>query len=117
LVEACRARGTFFTVCPTTTTYTTIYRDLSAPEHAIHRMLNSGLNLVLNTDDPALFRTELNKEYLLAGRHLGFTPRQLGEVALNGLRASWLDETTKRSWINEWGAEIDRLLATAPGLA
>lgn len=110
LVETCRARGVFFTVCPTTTTYTTIYRDLASPGHAIHRMLNSGLNLVLNTDDPALFRTELNNEYLLAARQLGFTPRQLGEVALNGLRASWLDETTKRSWINEWSAEIERLL-------
>ena len=113
LVAACRERGVFFTVCPTTTTHTTTFRDLSSPDHAIRRMLNSGLNVVINTDDPALFRTDLATEYLLAARRLGCTPRQLGDIALNGLRASWLDDTTRRSWIAEWGAEIERLLATA----
>ena len=110
LVDTCRKRGVFFTVCPTTTTYTTTFRDLGSPEHAIRRMFNHGLNLVINTDDPALFRTDLNNEYLLVARHMGCTPQQLSEIALNGLRASWLDETTKRAWIADWRAEIDRNL-------
>ena len=110
LVAACRKRGVFFTVCPTTTTYTTTFRDLASPGHAIHRMLDAGLNLVINTDDPALFRTDLNREYLLVARHMGCTPEQLAGVALNGLRASWLDDTTKRAWISEWSTEINRLL-------
>jgi adenosine deaminase len=113
LLAACRERGVFFTVCPTTTTHTTTFRDLSSPDHAIRRMLSSGLNVVINTDDPALFRTDLATEYLLAAQHLGCTPRQLGDIALNGLRASWLDDAKKRTWIAEWGAEIDRMLAPA----
>jgi len=113
LVAACRERGVFFTVCPTTTTYTTTFRDLASPGHAIHRMFDAGLNLVINTDDPALFRTDLNREYLLVARHMGWTPQQLAGVALNGLCASWLDDTTKRVWISEWSAEINRLLPPA----
>jgi adenosine deaminase len=113
LVAACRERGSIFTVCPTTTTHTTTYRDLSSPDHAIRRMSDAGLRLVINTDDPALFRTDLAKEYALASQKLGFSPKQLGEIALNGLRGSWLDEVTKRKWISEWGAEIDRLLVNA----
>ena len=31
LVAACRERGVFFTVCPTTTTYTPTFRDLASP--------------------------------------------------------------------------------------
>ena len=112
LVAACRERGIIFTVCPTTTTHTTTFRDLSSLEHAIRRMSDAGLNLVINTDDPALFRTDLAKEYLLASQKLGFTPRKLGEIALNGLRGSWLDDVTKRRLISEWGAEIDRLVAS-----
>ncbi len=108
LVAACREHGVFFTVCPTTTTFTTSFRELASPDHAIHRMLDAGLNIVINTDDPALFRTELNNEYLLVAQHMGCTPQQLGEVALNGLRASWLDDTTKRTWIAEWKAEIEQ---------
>jgi adenosine deaminase len=74
-------------------------------------MLKAGLNVVINTDDPALFRTDLNNEYLLVARHMSCSPQQLGEVALNGLRACWLDDATKRAWIAEWRAEVDRLLA------
>jgi adenosine deaminase len=97
------------TVCPTTTTFTTSFRDLASPDHAIHRMVDAGLNVVINTDDPALFPTGLNNEYLLVAQHMDCTPQQLGEVALNGLRPSWLDDTTKRIWIAEWSTEIDRL--------
>jgi adenosine deaminase len=114
LVAACRDRGTIFTVCPTTTTHTTTYRDLAAPDHAIRRMSAAGLQLVINTDDPALFRTDLAQEYTLGAQKLGFTPKQLGEIALNSLRGSWLDEITKRRWIAEWSQEIDRLVASTP---
>ena len=117
LVAACRQRGTFFTVCPTTTTHTTTFRDLASPDHAIRRMSQAGLQLVINTDDPALFRTDLATEYRLGAEKLGFTPHQLGEIALNGLSGSWLDETTKRRWISEWSAEIKRLLADSAGVS
>jgi adenosine deaminase len=115
LVSACRERGTIFTVCPTTTTHTTTFRDLASPEHAIRRMSAAGLQLVINTDDPALFQTDLAKEYLLASKKLEFAPKQLGEIALNGLRGSWLDEVTKRRWSSEWSSEINRLLADVTG--
>jgi hypothetical protein len=37
----------------------------------------------------------------------------LAEISLNGLRASWLDDVTKRARIADWSAEIDRLIPTA----
>jgi adenosine deaminase len=111
LMAACRERGVFFTVCPTTTTHTTTFRDLASPSHAIRRMIDAKMNLVINTDDPALFRTDLVNEYSLFACHMGPTRSQLGEIALNGLRASWLDEPTKRSRIAEWKTEIDALLS------
>jgi adenosine deaminase len=111
LVSVCLERGTIFTVCPTTTTHTTTFRDLSSPEHAIRRMSSAGLQLVINTDDPALFQTDLAKEYLLASQKLGFTRKQLGEISLNGLRGSWLDDVTKRRWISDWSSEINHLLS------
>jgi adenine deaminase len=108
LVEHCRDLGTFFTACPTTTTYTTDWRDLTAPDHAIRRMLEGGLALTLNTDDPGLMRTTLLDEY----RHVAAmdcTPEQLKTICLNGVRASWLDAETKREWLESWSAEIDQL--------
>jgi adenosine deaminase len=112
LVERCAAAGTFFTACPTTTTYTTDWRDLTSPDHAIRRMLDSGLALTLNTDDPGLMRTTLLNEYRYVAA-MGRTPEELKEICLNGVRASWLDAETKREWIEVWSAEIDGLIAPA----
>lgn len=111
LVEACRARGIVFTVCPTTTTYTTVWRDLAAPDHAIRRMIAAGLRVMVNTDDPGLFRTDLNREYGLLARHLGLSRAQLADLALAGLAAAWLPAAEKEARMVAWRAEIARLSA------
>jgi adenosine deaminase len=96
LVARCRTAGTFFTACPTTTTYTTIWRDLASPEHAIRRMLDAGLALTINSDDPGLMRTTLLDEYRLTIDRFGANAAQLKQLCLNGLRAAWLDPDEKR---------------------
>jgi adenosine deaminase len=111
LVARCREQGIVFTVCPTTTTYTTIWRDLASPDHAIRRMMEAGLTVMVNTDDPGLFRTDLNQEYGLLARHFGLTRPQLKALSLASMRASWLDETAKAAYLADWDKEIDALLA------
>lgn len=46
--------------------------------------------MLLNTDDPALFGTELNREYLLAREVFGFTNDELTRVAQTSFRAAFL---------------------------
>jgi adenosine deaminase len=113
LVAACRASGIGFTCCPSTTAYTTIWRDLDAPDHPIRQMANAGLAIVINTDDPGLFRTDLDNDYLIVGQRMGISRAKLAEVALNGLRVSWLDPADKASRIAAWEKEIASLLADA----
>ena len=111
LVARCREAGTYFNACPTTTMYTTHWRDLTAPDHAIRQMLDAGLHLTINTDDPGLMRTTLLDEYRFVAA-MDRTPEQLKELALNGLRASWLELDTKAAWLAAWSAEIDQLIAS-----
>jgi adenosine deaminase len=111
LVAACAESQIGFTCCPSTTRYTTIWRDLEAPDHPIRAMIGAGLNVILNTDDPGLFRTDLDTEYLLVSEKMGVPPTRLAEIALNGIRASWLDDGTKARMTTEWQAEIAPLLA------
>ena len=110
MAEAC-ASGICFTCCPTTTLNTTVWRDLASPDHAIRRMVEGGLTVMLNTDDPGLFRTTLNQEYTLVMSHMDFSRETMRELTLNGLKGSWLDETTKRDWTKQWRGEIDALIA------
>jgi adenosine deaminase len=115
LVESCRSAGVGFTVCPSTTAYTTIFRDLDSPTHPIRLMAEAGLNIVINTDDPGLFRTDLDNDYWLVGHRMGVAPAALAQIALNGVRASWLDDATKAGMIKAWEAEIAPLLAEVAG--
>jgi aminodeoxyfutalosine deaminase len=49
--------------------------------HPVRRLYDAGVPIILNTDDPAMFDTTLNDEYLLAARRFGFTGSELRELA------------------------------------
>ncbi len=110
LVAECRDSQIPFTVCPSTTTYTTNYRDLADPKHAIRRMADAGLFLTVNSDDPPMFGADLAGEYVALHEQTGFTLAELGAFAKNSIDAAWVDDETKRTWHAEWDPEIDRIL-------
>ena len=111
LVASCVESQIAFTVCPTTTEYTTVWRDLSAPDHAIRQMSEAGLKLMVNSDDPAMFVSDLGNEYVRLHREMGLSLDTLAEMALNGIDAAWIDDATKAALRADWSAEIDTLLA------
>ncbi|WP_210527643.1 adenosine deaminase [Rubellimicrobium arenae] len=111
LVARCREDGVLFTCCPTTTRYTTPWRDLTAADHPIRLMREAGLAVTINSDDPPFFGTTLAREYLIAHRDLGFSLRDLGDSILTGLASCWLPEGDKARLRVEWEAEIASILA------
>lgn len=99
-----------FTVCPTTTTFTTEHRDLTDPRHPIRRMADAGLCLTINSDDPTMFRSELADEYAKVHHSMGFTLAEIRDCVVNGIDAAWVDDSTKSAWRADWAVEIDGLL-------
>ena len=112
LTARCAESQIPFTVCPTTTGYTTVWRDLSAEDHAIRQMSEAGLKLMVNSDDPAMFVSDLANEYVRLHREMGLGLDTLKEMALNGIDASWIDDATKVAWRAEWSADIDAIYAS-----
>jgi adenosine deaminase/aminodeoxyfutalosine deaminase len=55
-------------------------------EHPLRRLFDAGVPIVLNSDDPAMFRCSLTGEYKIAARHFGFTRAELEGLAANGFR-------------------------------
>ena len=111
LLAACRESQIPFTVCPSTTTYTTEYRDLSDPGHAIRTMADAGLFLTVNSDDPPMFGADLTTEFVLLHDLAGFSLDELATFAKNSIDAAWVDDATKQQWHAEWDPEIDRIIA------
>lgn len=75
----------------------------------------AGLKLTVNSDDPAMFVSDLANEYVRLHREMGLGLGTLKEMALNGIDASWTDDATKATWRREWAAEIDALFASVNG--
>ena len=71
-------------VCISSNVCTGAVPDLNS--HPVRRLFDAGVPLILNSDDPALFRCTLAGEYELAATQFGFTSAELQGLAANSLR-------------------------------
>ncbi|MEV4496821.1 adenosine deaminase [Micromonospora arborensis] len=94
-------------ICPTSNVRTRAVANLD--EHPLPRLVEAGLLVTINSDDPPMFGTTLNDEYAVAARLLGADPEGLAGLARNAVTASFLDPAGKQ----RIAAEIDAYLAAA----
>lgn len=70
-------------------------------EHPVRKFFDNGLMVTLNTDDPAMFQTSLNKEYEIARQEFEFSDEQLRELARNSIEASFLPVEKKLKFLSQ----------------
>ncbi len=84
LVRHLRDHAIPLEICVTSNLVTGVVKRLE--DHPLRRLYDAGVPVVLNTDDPAMFRCTLTGEYELAARAFGFTEPELRAIAENGFR-------------------------------
>ena len=85
------ARGVVLDVCPTSNLRTGVVASLD--RHPLPALLEAGALCTVNTDDPAMFGTDLGQEYEVAAR-LGVDPAQAFAAGIAGALCD--DETRLR---------------------
>ena len=70
-------------------------------DHPVRRYFDAGLMVTLNSDDPAMFESDLQDEYRLAHDAFGFTPEHLRELAANSVEASFLPAPRKVALLHQ----------------
>ena len=88
-------------VCPTSNIATRAVATLD--EHPLPAMVQAGVAVTINSDDPPMFGTDLNTEYAVAARLLGLDAAGVAELARAAVRHSFADDGTKQGLL----AEID----------
>ena len=73
----------------------------SFADHPLRAYFDAGLLVTLNSDDPAFFGSDLVNEYLLAHTVQNFTAEELRQLAANSIRASFLPESEKATWLSQ----------------
>jgi adenosine deaminase/aminodeoxyfutalosine deaminase len=98
LLEELKARGTALELNPTSNVRTGVCASFAA--HPLRQYFDKELLVTLNSDDPAFFGSDLANEYLLAHKVHGFTREELRKLAANSIRASFLPEPAKATWLS-----------------
>lgn len=87
------------TVCPLSNVKLRVFDTLK--DHNLKRLLDDGLLVTLNSDDPAYFGGYLMENYLQSAQALNLTPWDLYTLARNSIIASFLPEDEKRALLEE----------------
>ncbi len=75
-------------------------------DHNLKRMLERGVKVTINSDDPAYFGGYIGDNYLRTAEALGLTRADLGRIAGNSLEATFAPDPRKRVWLDELEAHV-----------
>lgn len=95
--------GTPLTVCPLSNVKLCVFHELA--DHPLAKMLDAGLCVTINSDDPAYFGGYLLDNYVQTFQALNLGMTHACQLARNSLLASFAPETDKQHWI----ASLDHL--------
>ena len=93
VLDLLRERRIPLEVCLTSNVATGVLERIE--DHPLPNFLESGVVVTLNSDDPAMFGTDLVSEYLRAATAFQLTREQILGIAQNAVRASFLAEQEK----------------------
>jgi aminodeoxyfutalosine deaminase len=92
-------------VCPSSNIATRAVAALE--EHPLRAFVDAGVVVTINSDDPPMFGTTLNREYEIAAGLLGLDESGLAEIAATAVRASFAPDDVKTRILAEIAATLD----------
>lgn len=95
LIEEINARNLALTVCPISNRYVT--GSLTVDE--IKTMLNKGMRVMINSDDPSYMQAYLNENLIELVEVGGFTREEIAQLAKNSFLATWLSDDEKAHYL------------------
>jgi adenine deaminase len=96
-------RNLALTVCPISNGYVT--DGLKATE--IRTMLEKGMRVTVNSDDPAYFPGYMNENLIATQKEAGLDKDQVGQLAVNAFEGAWLSDADRNDFLNKLSTYLD----------
>jgi adenine deaminase len=92
------------TVCPLSNVRLGVFPSLA--QHNLQRLLDAGLLVTINSDDPAYFGGYIGDNYVAVQEALNLSRKEIEQLAANSFRASFLPAEEKRVLLDELASYI-----------
>ncbi len=87
------------TVCPLSNIKLCVFKKLQ--DHNLKKLLDSGLMVMVNSDDPAYFGGYINKNLIETQTALDLSKEDIKKLIINSFKSSFLTESKKKEWIKK----------------
>ncbi|TQR64185.1 adenosine deaminase [Acinetobacter sp. RF14B] len=87
------------TVCPLSNLKLCVVENMQ--QHNIRRLLQQGVHVTVNSDDPSYFGGYMNDNFIAITEALDLSQEELKQLAINSFEASFMSETEKTQWISK----------------
>jgi len=94
------------TVCPLSNVKLKVFDDMK--QHNLKQMIDLGLWVTVNSDDPAYFGGYIEENFLALHQAQGLTTEDIYKLARNAFNASFLDPAQKKKYLNELDAFVSK---------
>ncbi len=87
------------TVCPLSNLKLCVVKDMA--EHNIRCLLQQGVHVTVNSDDPSYFGGYMNDNFIAITKALDLSNAELKQLAINSFEASFISDAEKQTWIKK----------------
>jgi adenosine deaminase len=108
VVALARERGTLFEVCVTSNHHSGVVDTIT--DHPIKDMIEAGLNVTINTDDPSISKINLSSEYQTVHNDLGISMDMIGTRVKAAAQGAFLPTELRMKLANAIEKEFMRKL-------
>ena len=95
------------TCCPVSNIALKVFPDMAS--HPIKRLMDAGVFVTVNSDDPPMFHTDVVNDYVQVADTFSLTAKDVEKLARNSFQATFLDTAAKARYLAQFDAEVANL--------
>jgi len=103
IMEKVKALGIALEICPSSNIKLGIFNDFKS--HPLPVLLEAGIKVSLNSDDPPFMNTSLAKEYELTQQAYGYSDEKMESITAMAIESAFVDETTRKMLLKKLGCK------------
>lgn len=94
-------------VCPTSNVCLKVFPSLA--KHSLSQLLEQGLYVTINSDDPPMFNTTLTNEYVVGQKTWNWNRDTIEQLVLNAVDVTLLTENEKKDMRRKFEIQFERI--------